>query len=141
MVYMKLSVLHTFSDIAIHPVGTPVSLPTMSTSILVGVGCPAKKGSCAGKWPHVLQSSGLFYCRSHAIFFSISSFPILICLPLLEDALQCLLPNLILLQSITSETKAVPFTKPLKILLCNWNISPEPLQRITFAFFLTLLQK
>lgn len=43
MAYMKPSVIQSFSDIAIHPVDTPVSSPPMSVNILKVVDHPEKK--------------------------------------------------------------------------------------------------
>lgn len=48
MVYMKPSVIHSFSDIAIHPVGTPASLPQMLFTVLVVVDIPEKKRVTVG---------------------------------------------------------------------------------------------
>lgn len=62
MVYMKPSAIQSFSDIAIHPVGTPVNLPPMPVNILEVVDHPEKKMSYGEKWPPVSQSSELCYC-------------------------------------------------------------------------------
>lgn len=40
--------MHSFSDIAIHPVGTPVSLPPMPVTNLVVVDHPEKKRVMVG---------------------------------------------------------------------------------------------
>lgn len=65
MVYMKPSAIQSFSDTAIHPVGTPVSSPPMPVNILEMVDHPEKKWVMVGNSLLCLRVQNFTAADSH----------------------------------------------------------------------------